>query len=234
MPLLTPGSRYARSAAAPGSGRCSSGSAVMRTTLTVIRPQARLSAELRLSTRQIRTHLKKWRDRGVLRVLEHGGGKARKPAKYQIDLFALSMFILKCSDQATAEARNIRNSSSLMPPGSLCDSRVDCVTAEALGLPQSESAEQTSGVEAKQGKSEGEISADSGSACTSYSSESYSKRRSEEASSQDMNTRIGRSLPRAAGSARSRALSLDEEDPDVKRKRRLAWELIEGLTKETS
>lgn len=76
-------------------------------TLTVIRSQDRISQEIDLSERSQRTYLKFWRDLSVLQVIEHGGGRARKPARYRFDLDALRVYSMRSEERATAAAHGL-------------------------------------------------------------------------------------------------------------------------------
>lgn len=114
-------------------------------TLTVIRSQDRLGKELGVSGRHVRTHLKAWRDRGVLHIIEHGGGTGRKPAKYAINLDALKVVAMReaervhQSDRATAErkrfhsgeAKDLKSSSR-----NSCTSGVEALSPEIAAVPQ--------------------------------------------------------------------------------------------------
>jgi hypothetical protein len=164
-------------------------------TMTVIRSQDRLGEELGTSDRQVRTYLKMWRERGILIVVEHGGGQGRKPAKYRIDLTALEMYTLRRSERETPEVQEFRSSSRPEPCGSPKTSGVGGVTPEAHGVPEFDSVACTSGVEPELRKFEGGFTANSGSPWTSSSSE-YSEKNSEEASSRGPAQPGARSLTR--------------------------------------
>lgn len=115
-------------------------------TLTVIRSSARLGAELGVSDRHVRTYLKYWRERGVLRTVEHGGGTDRKPAKYQFDLGALKVVAMREAERVTAERKEFRSGDTETPCGSPCTSAETMISTEPHEVPQSTDGATTSGV----------------------------------------------------------------------------------------
>lgn len=55
-------------------------------TREVVRSQTRLAQELCVSERHVRRVISYWRTLGVLRTLQHGGGRAKKAARYRFQL----------------------------------------------------------------------------------------------------------------------------------------------------
>jgi hypothetical protein len=201
-------------------------------TMTVVRSQARLGAELGVTDRTIRDYIRAWRDRGVLQILEHGGGQGRKPARYRIALPALEVFALKNS-LPTPERQNFRMAKNGANSGSPNSSGVESATPEPQTLPQLDSGAESSGVEPQLRKFPGAFEPNSGSPWASTSSEYSEKIRSKEALPQDIAQPQARSLTRSPRTAaRSRAHGLDESDPRIQEKRRQAMELLEKLKRE--
>jgi hypothetical protein len=128
--------------------------------MTVIRSQLRLSEEFGVSDRHIRTHLAAWRERGVLRLIEHGGGSRKKPAKYSIDLEALKLYSLQQADervrskQRTAEAHEFQVAGSLVNSGMPYGSTIANGSQEVCGLPESAGKVGASGVDSRLRKSD--------------------------------------------------------------------------------
>ena len=83
--------------------------------LTVARSQERLAAELCGSARHIRRSIAFWRSVGVLRVSDRGGGLARRPSRYVMDLPALEVYSLRESDRLSP--RQEKNSGHVGGPG---------------------------------------------------------------------------------------------------------------------
>ena len=200
-------------------------------TLTVIRSQDRLGEELGVSGRQIRTYMKVWKSRGVLRVLEHGGGHGRKPAKYAIDLTALEVFLLKQVDLAAAEVMDFRSRGESGPCGSPSISGEDEATSEAQELPKLNSIEKTSGVGSQLRKSEPCFDDNSGTPGTSASSE-FIEEKIRGGTPAKKSAAGAHSLARLPSAARSRADRLDESNPGIRGRRQELKALVRRLEAE--
>lgn len=166
-------------------------------TLTVIRAQARLGAELATSDRTVRTGIHHWVSVGVLQVLEHGGGRARKPSRYLINLEALRLHALRCMKHPTPEAHTVPE---LGPSDATRKSRTSGVTdptPEVHTLPEFNSDVPTSGVAGQLRKFEGGFTSNSGSPGLPGIHRSSEKRRSEVVSSHGLTPSLGHPLARS-------------------------------------
>lgn len=59
------------------------------------RSQARLATELGCSERWIREYLKRWKERGVVQVVRHGGGPKRTVAVLKVSMRSLEDYMLR-------------------------------------------------------------------------------------------------------------------------------------------
>lgn len=96
--------------------------------------------------RQVRGHIKSWRNRGVLKVIEHGGGQGRKPAKYALDLVALRYFVDKQFPTPEVPAPELSGNSAGLAPTVVPASGVR-PASPYLPAPELKTGAGTSGVE---------------------------------------------------------------------------------------
>ncbi len=132
-------------------------------TLTIIRSQARLAEELGTTDRTVRSGVASWERLGILRVIEHGGGRARKPARYRIDLANLTVYAMRCHERATAEAHALPELSGSITTRKSRTSGVGGPSSEVHRLPELDIDAPASGVESELRKFEGGLAPNSGS-----------------------------------------------------------------------
>ncbi len=145
-------------------------------TLTVIRSQTRLAEELNVTDRSVRTWERFWRERGVLHVIEHGGGRNRKPARYRIDLDNLRIYAMRANERATPETPWLPELSREHATRKPMTSGVTDPSPETCVLPELSGDNSTSGVEPLLRKFGGGSKPYSGSPCVSASSDSSSEK----------------------------------------------------------
>jgi hypothetical protein len=130
--------------------------------MTVIRSQARLAAELRVSDRHVRNGIAFWRAKQVLQEIERGGGSGRKPSKYRLDIAALKLYALEQADQIagslpvaaipnaeiTPEVQEFRVADSGDQLRKANGSGVNGATQEAHTVPEFDGTRDSSGVSA--------------------------------------------------------------------------------------
>lgn len=132
-------------------------------TLTIIRSQARLAEELGTTDRTVRKGVAWWQKPGVLWVIEHGGGRARKPARYRIDLDNLKVYAMRCQDRTTAEAQALPELGASSATRKPKTSGVGNHSPEVHALPELDTDAATSGVGSELRKFEGGLVPNSGS-----------------------------------------------------------------------
>jgi hypothetical protein len=68
------------------------------------RSQGKLAEELGVSTRWVREYLRRWKERGVVEVLRHGGGPKRTVAVLKVSVRSLEDYTIRLAFQRKAKA----------------------------------------------------------------------------------------------------------------------------------